>query len=286
VGEHAPYAAGADAPVELSGGRGQLDAAIRSASEDRWVRTGPRGCSCWSPRGSLESKGRAGKVCEVWAFKRPRTRGRGGARARVEGLLPTATAAFACAMVVGDQGGRVVGLGEGIKATGAAPQLSIHALPPPGAGAPLDLSGERERLATAVDPASEGRWVRKSVRGSIESCQRGPLEARCRAGNGLRRKAFKRLATGEVERRAKGGRASFPISQAIYRCAKGGRSQGERWVRAVWGGGVQIGGVSARHLPPRPCTTTPQVLDTRRSPTGSGTPQDLRQAGIRCGLSG
>ena len=45
-------------------------------------------------------------------------------------------------------------------------------------------------------------------------------------------KAFKRPATGEVESRAKGGRASFPTQQAIHRCAKGGLSQGERGVGA------------------------------------------------------
>ena len=32
---HARYAAGADAPVELSGGRGRLDTPIKPASEDR-----------------------------------------------------------------------------------------------------------------------------------------------------------------------------------------------------------------------------------------------------------
>ena len=40
---HARYAAGADAPVELSGGRGRFDTPIEPASEDRWVRTNLRG---------------------------------------------------------------------------------------------------------------------------------------------------------------------------------------------------------------------------------------------------
>ena len=99
-------------------------------------------------------------------------------------------------------------------------------------------------------------------------------------------KAFKRPATGEVESRAKGGRARFPTQQAIHRCAKGGLSQGERGVGAGWGTACKSAGLWGWHLPPRPCTTTPNMLDRRRSPTRSGKPQDLRQAGGRFGLSG
>ena len=66
MGEHAPYAAGADAPVELSGGRGQLDAAIRSASEDRWLERAREAASVgaqgglWSPKAGLGRSARSG----------------------------------------------------------------------------------------------------------------------------------------------------------------------------------------------------------------------------------
>jgi len=118
--------------------------------------TGAKG-GPWSPKAGL------GKVSEVWAFKRPYT-GRGGARARVGSSSPDGYRA--CTIGVGGQAGRVV-----YRSGGESKQRrrlhgpSIHPPPPPGAGAPLDLSGERERLAATVDPASEGRWVRKSVRG-------------------------------------------------------------------------------------------------------------------------
>ena len=108
----------------------------------------------------------------------------------------------------------------------------VHALPPPGAGAPLDLSGERERLATAVDPASEGRWVRKSVRGSIESCQRGPLEARCRAGNG--KEGFQTAGNRRGGEKGQGWEGEFSYLtgnlSVCQRWAKPGRTLGTRCV--------------------------------------------------------
>ena len=120
--------------------------------------TGAKG-GLWSPKAGL------GKVSEVWAFKRPYT-ARGGARARVGSSSPDG---YRCSRVHyryrGVRGACGIGLEGESKQRRRLHGRSIHPLPPPGAGAPLDPSGERERLAAAVDPASEGRWVRKSVRG-------------------------------------------------------------------------------------------------------------------------
>ena len=120
--------------------------------------TGAKG-GLWSPKAGL------GKVSEVWAFKRPYT-GRGGARARVGSSSPDGYRCFRVHYRCGGSGGSCgIGLEGESKQRRRLHGRSIRPLPPPGAGAPLDLSGERERLAAAVDPASEGRWVRKSVRG-------------------------------------------------------------------------------------------------------------------------
>ena len=151
----------AGAPVELSGGgRGFLATTAESASEDKWVRTSEADTT--GAKGGLwRVKAGLGKFSEVIkAFKRPYSGPRGS---KGQGFPTTEAAASTCTIGMVVQGGRVVGLaGASKQREGLQGRIYLPATTPR-AGAPLDLSGERERRAATVDPASEGRWVRKNV---------------------------------------------------------------------------------------------------------------------------
>ena len=87
--------------------------------------------------------------------------------------------------------------GRGHPSKGRAPQAD----PPtptatPRRLAPVSTSGKRERLATAVEPENESRWIRTSLRGWWGWHQTASLETKGRARTGLQREAARGQATG------------------------------------------------------------------------------------------